>query len=260
MKNKNTIVGIKYVGDSLEEIKRYLYTNPIVIFFCDISSPLHHQCKGSTFFVTTESEKSSRKEPLFIGYNKGACGLLKYSWKDKQATFALQNFMDDFLSNPLAIYILQEIKLQSNDLSHIYPMLISFGNYLLLKYNEVQQIEALNYFLLSEYKLNAIDKHLEQSMDKKVSTRDLAEICDLSLFHFTRVFKKCTNFTPGQYIKIYKMRRAKELLMESQLPIIQISFEVGYSNPSHFTQVFKSIYGMTPRGFQRRMLFNRNAV
>lgn len=259
-KNKNNIAEIKYAGDSLDDIKRFLHTKPIIIFFCNTSSPFNHQYKGGNFFIAIESKKSVRKEPLFIGFNKGHCGLLHYSFSKKQATFIQQHFMDDFLSNPLAIYILQEIKFQNKDFSQIYHMLIFFVNYLLSKYDKIQEAKKGNYFSLSEYKLKVIDKHLEQSMDKKVSTKDLAKICDLSVFHFTRVFKQCTNCTPGQYIKMYKMRRAKELLIQSQLPVIQVSFEVGYSNPSHFTQVFKSIYGMTPSGFQRRMLFNKGSV
>ncbi len=253
MKSSNTIIGIERVGSSLREIERYLSTKPVIIFLGDSPSTLSPQSQGFKFFVTAESEKNSRKEPLFIGYNGGACGLLTYSSKEKEATFVHRGFLDDFLSNPLAIYLSQEIKWEENGFSHLQPMLISFGNYLLSRYHQSENITEPDRMQLSSYKLKAIDNYLAFSIDKKVTTKDLARISDLSLYHFTRVFKQRTGFTPGRYIRKFKMVKAKQLLIENHLPIIQIGFEVGFVNPSHFTRVFKGVFGMTPREFQMLM-------
>jgi AraC-like DNA-binding protein len=47
-----------------------------------------------------------------------------------------------------------------------------------------------------------------------------------------------------------RIERARRLLAESDLPIAEVGAEVGYSNQSHFTKIFREATGMTPKAFR----------
>ena len=53
------------------------------------------------------------------------------------------------------------------------------------------------------------------------------------------------------YMKEYRMKRAKELLTQTDLPIAQIAAEVGYENQSKFTQSFKDVTGTLPKDYRK---------
>lgn len=80
---------------------------------------------------------------------------------------------------------------------------------------------------------------------------DLAHAAKLSTFHFARVFRRKTGFTPAAYVRSVRISRARELLRQGDLSIKQIGQAVGYPQPQHFSAVFKLAAGISPREFQR---------
>lgn len=79
-----------------------------------------------------------------------------------------------------------------------------------------------------------------------------AEKSNLSLFQFTRNFKKSTRYSPAKYIEKIRITKAKELLSDSSLSISDISDIVGYRDPFYFSKVFKKITCITPSEFRAR--------
>jgi len=72
----------------------------------------------------------------------------------------------------------------------------------------------------------------------------------MSAYHFARMFKDSTGYSPHQYIVQCRVNRAKELLVDTKLPITDVAFEVGYRTQSHFTTAFGRLAGMTPAAFR----------
>lgn len=60
------------------------------------------------------------------------------------------------------------------------------------------------------------------------------------------MFKRATGLSPSQYFIGLRMAQARQLLLETPRSIIDIGLEVGYSSPSHFSQVFRREVGVTP--------------
>jgi len=56
--------------------------------------------------------------------------------------------------------------------------------------------------------------------------------------------------SPHNYIVRCRIERAKTLLVEAKLPILDVAFEVGYKSQSHFTTCFGRLAGVTPAAFR----------
>jgi AraC family transcriptional regulator len=94
--------------------------------------------------------------------------------------------------------------------------------------------------------LNYIDAYL----DKNIKLADLAQLLDMSPFHFSRLFKQSIGMTPHQYLSQQRVERAKELLKKTDRLIIDIALECGFSSHSHLSKQFRQITGITPKTYR----------
>jgi Transcriptional regulator containing an amidase domain and an AraC-type DNA-binding HTH domain len=74
----------------------------------------------------------------------------------------------------------------------------------------------------------------------------LRELADRSDGHLNRVFKQYLRMTPTGYLNHLRLSHAKNLLLTTQLPIVDIAFDAGFDNLSHFYHLFKDAYGIAP--------------
>ena len=74
----------------------------------------------------------------------------------------------------------------------------------------------------------------------------LASMTGYSYSHLNRTFSQETNMSPSQYLKKQRLKYAQELIQYTDTPLSAITFKVGYSNYSHFSDFFKSLTGLTP--------------
>ena len=72
----------------------------------------------------------------------------------------------------------------------------------------------------------------------------------MSPFHFARMFKQSTEQSPHLYILLQRIKRAKELLASTDLPITEVAADVGFRTQGHFTGVFHRYTGFTPKVFR----------
>jgi AraC family transcriptional regulator len=66
------------------------------------------------------------------------------------------------------------------------------------------------------------------------------------------VFKRATGMPPSQYQIKLRMDAARRLMRETKKSVITIANEVGYSNPSHFAQVFRREAGLSPTHYRQQ--------
>ena len=100
---------------------------------------------------------------------------------------------------------------------------------------------------LSGYKLRRVKEFINENLEEDLPLAALAEVADLSQFHFARAFRRTTGLTPQQYLMQQRIERAKELLAKDDLPIVEISLRTGFKNQSHFTTLFRKYTKLTPK-------------
>jgi AraC family transcriptional regulator len=87
----------------------------------------------------------------------------------------------------------------------------------------------------------------------EIAVERLAELVELSPFHFFHVFKETTGMSPLQFVTRERITRAQQLIRETSRSLIEIALDVGYTSPSHFAQVFRRVVGVTPSEFRNAL-------
>ncbi|MDX2128827.1 MAG: response regulator [Chloroherpetonaceae bacterium] len=86
-------------------------------------------------------------------------------------------------------------------------------------------------------------KHMH---DETFQVEDLAEKAGYSRSQLHRKFKAITGKSASQFLQELRLNRAKDLLKSGRFNVSEVSFQVGYSNLSYFSKVFKETFGMLP--------------
>jgi AraC family transcriptional regulator len=102
------------------------------------------------------------------------------------------------------------------------------------------------------YKLKRIETYVEEHLSEKIHVEQLACEVNLSPFHFARMFKKTTGQSPHLYVVMRRVERAKQLLRDTELQLVELAADVGFCTQGHFTGVFHRYTGITPRAFRLR--------
>lgn len=101
--------------------------------------------------------------------------------------------------------------------------------------------------------LNAVEAaaaYISEHFREKLTVRELAAGTGFSEYHFIRVFKRRTGFTPYEYLLNTRMNNARYLLKNTGLPVKEICFSTGFSGESSFCTAFKRMEGMTPAQYR----------
>ena len=83
---------------------------------------------------------------------------------------------------------------------------------------------------------------------------EVAAALQISLRQLERLFHRYFSLSPGQYYMNLRLRRARELLTHSSLPIMQITIACGFQSSSHFCKAFRGLFGHSPSDERRRQV------
>ena len=94
--------------------------------------------------------------------------------------------------------------------------------------------------------VNRIKEYIHYNLDKDIKREDIASSVFMNPSYVSRIFKKVEGISLKDYIVQEKMAFARTLLQSSALPVSLVALKAGYGNFSHFSQVYKKIYGVSP--------------
>ena len=96
-------------------------------------------------------------------------------------------------------------------------------------------------------------KIIESEYMNDLSLEYIAEKINFAPSYLSYIFKKETGSNIIKYITDYRMEKAKKLLEEGKLKIVQVGKACGYENQSYFNRLFKNYYGLTPKQMKENM-------
>lgn len=100
----------------------------------------------------------------------------------------------------------------------------------------------------------SLSEFMTQNFTRNLRIEDFAYLNGMSISSFKRNFEKTFYISPAKWLKQKRLEKAEFLLQTSDKNVNEVAMEVGFENPSHFIQVFKSFHGLTPKKFQQKFV------
>lgn len=119
---------------------------------------------------------------------------------------------------------------------------------------QISTTHAFNHSLAGKYGIihNSV-KFIEANYFRQdLYTPMLAELSGIGETYYRNIFLAVFNMPPAHYIQLYRVGKAKELLLNSDATIEEIAVAVGFANASYFCKVFKNLTDMTPSEFAQK--------
>lgn len=95
-------------------------------------------------------------------------------------------------------------------------------------------------------KLRKIVEKMADHLDEPLTATQLAKAAGLSVRQVERLFLRHLNMTPGRYYSGLRLERARELLRQTNMPILDIAVATGFASHSYFAQSYRQHFGRPP--------------
>ena len=96
-----------------------------------------------------------------------------------------------------------------------------------------------------------VNELIVNELDSDLSLTALSNALGLSKPHFVRLFRRTAGISPHRYVMQKRVERARKLIVASEIPLVEIASEAGFSSQSHLNHLFQKAYGITPGDARR---------
>ena len=94
---------------------------------------------------------------------------------------------------------------------------------------------------------------IKTNQAEDLSLGQVAKAVNTSTFYFCKMFKKATGLNFTEYLWRVRLEKAKNLLLNPNLRISEIAYEVGFQSLTHFNRVFKKVVGQSPTEYRDKL-------
>jgi len=91
-------------------------------------------------------------------------------------------------------------------------------------------------------------------MEDELTLGEMAQSAELSPAHFSRMFRKSTGETPHEFVLRQRVERAKEMLRQAEMRVLDVGVACGFKTQQHFARVFRRICGASPTEYRYEVL------
>jgi AraC family transcriptional regulator, glycine betaine-responsive activator len=95
-------------------------------------------------------------------------------------------------------------------------------------------------------KLVSIIEKMEEFLEDPLSPSFLAKQAGLSTRQLERLFRRYLDRSPKRYYLELRLKKARSLLLQTDMSVINVALACGFSSPSHFSKCYRAFYGRTP--------------
>jgi AraC-like DNA-binding protein len=99
---------------------------------------------------------------------------------------------------------------------------------------------------LVRWRLKRVTDYVDSNFAEPLRLADLARCAGLSRMHFAAQFRAATGLRPHEYVLRRRIERARELLRDPSVPLVEVALSVGFQTQAHFSTVFRQLVGETP--------------
>ena len=106
---------------------------------------------------------------------------------------------------------------------------------------------------LDEKFIDKAVKYVSENIDSStLSVEELSEYIGMRRVRLYKKIKTITGKTPIEFIRVIRLKRAAQMLGESQLNVSEIAYQTGFNSPRIFSRYFKEEFGLLPSAYQER--------
>jgi AraC family transcriptional regulator len=106
---------------------------------------------------------------------------------------------------------------------------------------------------LAGWQRRIVTEYIEKHVAEQIPLAKLAQLVQLSPYHFCRAFKQSFGLPPHRYHTSRRIERAKAMLAQPNYSVTEIGLSVGFSETSSFTAAFRKATGLTPTAYHRTL-------
>ena len=163
----------------------------------------------------------------------------------------IQKFCDEYDLNPDEFTKLLDLELEKKPAQREIAALLKIAavNLADLMYDYYSGSDA------SKAEINIYPEILTYIMlnyTNKISVKKISEYCHCSESHINHIFKRNNGLSISQYVNLLRIKKAKRLLINTNLSISEIAYMTGFSEANYFTNIFKKFFeGMSPKEYRK---------
>ena len=95
-------------------------------------------------------------------------------------------------------------------------------------------------------RLSAVIQRMERNLEEPISPSVLAREVGMSTRQLERLFRRYVQRSPKRYYMELRLQKARNLLMQTGMSVIEVALACGFTSPSHFSKCYRAHYGSTP--------------
>jgi AraC family transcriptional regulator len=107
---------------------------------------------------------------------------------------------------------------------------------------------------LGPARLRMVKDLVHAKIEEELTLVEMAQSVELSPAHFSRMFRKSTGETPHQFVLRTRIERAKEMLREAEMRVLDVAVACGFKTQQHFARMFRRISGASPTEYRYEVL------
>ena len=107
---------------------------------------------------------------------------------------------------------------------------------------------------LSPARLRRVTELVHAKIEEELTLHEMAHCAGLSTSHFLETFRKSTGESPHQFVLRQRVERAKEMLRDAEMRVLDVAVACGFKTQQHFARVFRRICGASPTAYRYEVL------
>ena len=100
--------------------------------------------------------------------------------------------------------------------------------------------------------------YIETRYAEDISAADIASAAGISPRESARCFRRCIGISPSSYLSDYRVQMAASILTSTDSSVIEVSEMCGFSSPGYFSKVFREVFQITPKAYQKKHRSSEN--